>query len=71
MTITTDFNLEDFDAWSGAVDTKETIIENGKEKEFEQLLEELCPNGLTETAINDIMWFETDWVYENLGIIED
>lgn len=72
MTITSDFNLEDFEAWSGAVDTKDTILEHGKEKQFEQLLDELYPDGLTETEINDILWFETDWVYENLGIeVED
>ena len=30
-------SLRNFDAWSGAVDTKETIINAGKEKEFDFL----------------------------------
>ena len=63
--------LRDFDAWSGAKDTKETIINEGKENEFDQLIEELYPEGLSETQLNDILWFETDWIYENLGITED
>jgi len=63
-----DMTLEKFEAWSGAKDTKETIVNNNKETEFEQLVEELYPDGLTETQLNDILWFETDWIYENLGI---
>ena len=36
-------SLRNFDAWSGAVDTKETIIDAGKEKEFDSLIDELYP----------------------------
>jgi len=60
--------LNDFEAWSGAKDTKEIIIENGKESEFDYLIEELYPNGLTETTLNDILWFDDEWVFETLGI---
>lgn len=63
--------LMDFDAWSGAVETKETIIENGKGEEFDYLIDELYPDGLTETELNDILWFETDWIYKQLNIRED
>lgn len=64
--------LADFNAWSGAVSTKETILENNKENEFDSLIEELYPDGLSETELNDLLWFESDWIFENLGIeIED
>ena len=61
-------SLRNFDAWSGAVDTKETIIDAGKEKEFDFLIDELYPDGLTETELNDLLWFEEDWLFEMLGI---
>jgi len=63
--------LENFDAWSGAKDTKKTILEAGKSEEFDQLIEELYPDGLTDTALNDLLWFDSEWIYENLGISEE
>ena len=60
--------LENFNAWSGAVETKNTIIEKGFSKEFDNLICELYPDGLTETQLNDILWFEEDWIFETLGI---
>ena len=63
--------LEDFNAWSGAVDTKQVIIDNNKEVDFEFLIEELYPEGIEETQLNDILWFESDWIYKNLNIRED
>ena len=63
--------LINFDAWSGAVDTKERIINEGKADEFDNLIEELYPDGLSETQLNDILWFEEDWLFEMLGISDD
>ena len=60
--------LENFNAWSDAVETKNTIIEKGFSKEFDNLICELYPDGLTETQLNDILWFEEDWIFEKLGI---
>lgn len=60
--------LAHFDAWGGATNTKADIISTGKDEEFEQLIEELYPDGLSETQLNDILWFETDWIYERLGM---
>lgn len=70
MKIYSEMNLEDFNAWSGAEVTKSTIIENNKENEFNGLIEELYPEGLSETKLNDILWFEDEWIFETLGIIE-
>ena len=63
--------LVNFDAWSGAVDTKERIINEGKADEFDNLIEELYPDGLSETQLNDILWFEDDWLFETLGISDE
>ena len=69
MKVTNDnLSLRDFNAWSGAKDTKETIINEGKVDEFDSLIEDLYPEGIDETHLNDLLWFETEWLYENLGI---
>lgn len=66
--INDNMRLRDFEAWSGAVDTKGRIIAEGKEEEFDNLIEELYPEGLTDTQLNDILWFEEDYIYESLDI---
>lgn len=66
--INDNLDLTDFKAWAGAVDTQETIIKEGKVQDFDYLIEELYPDGLTETHLNDILWHDSDWVYEILGI---
>lgn len=58
-------------SWSGALDTCEKIDENNKGHEFEQLIEELYPEGIDRTALNDLLWFDGDWVLEQLGINEE
>jgi len=63
--------LKNFKAWSGAKDTKETILNNNKGEEFDNLIEELYPDGLTDTQLNDLLWFESDWIFEQLGISEE
>lgn len=61
-------SISNFDAWSGAKDTKQTIIDNDKENEFDNMIEELYPDGLTDTQLNDLLWHDSDWVLEQLGI---
>jgi len=61
--------LQSFEAWSGAVDTKKTILDNNKADEFNSLIEELYPDGLSETTLNDLLWFEEDFLFESLSII--
>ena len=60
--------LANFKAWSGAVDTKETIINEGKVKQFDSLIEELYPDGITDTHLNDLLWLEEEWIFKMLGI---
>ncbi len=64
-------SILNFDTWSGATNTKESIINADKVDEFDNLIEELYPDGISETQLNDILWFESDWCFEMLGISED
>ena len=60
--------IENFEPWSGAVDTYERIAEEGKLEDLEFMLEDLYPDGIDETALNDLLWFDDEWVFETLGI---
>ena len=70
MKITSEMSLKNFKAWSGAKDTLNKLIELDKCDDLEFILDELYPDGLTETQLNDILWFEDEWIYETLGIEE-
>ena len=71
MKIISEVSLWNFEGWSGAEETIQVIVENDKVEEFEQLIEELFPEGIDETHLNDLLRFEDDWVFEALGISEE
>ena len=71
MKVVSEVSLWNFEGWSGAEETIRVIIENDKVEEFEQLIEELFPEGINETHLNDLLRFEDDWVFEMLGISEE
>ena len=68
MKITSEMSLKNFKAWSGAKDTLNKLIELDKCDELEFILDDLYPEGLTDTQLNDILWFDDEWIYETLGI---
>ena len=71
MYIKKDFDFEDLtkECWSGAVDTLQTIEENKKENELMKLLEDVFIATIPTIAeINDLLWFDDDEIFQNLGI---
>lgn len=72
MIIKSDISFADFEPWSGAVDTFNRIIEAGKADEAEAYFSEIEPaDGWTDTAINDILWFDGESILSALGISEE
>lgn len=71
MRIYKDFDANEFEAWSGAVDTLDRILNEGKGEELEELLDEIFPDGAEETEVNDLLWFDADYVFEMLGIADE
>jgi len=65
-----EFELKD-ELWSGAVDTLETITENDKLQDLMYLLEERYPEPVDISIINDLLWFEDDYIFEQLKIMAD
>lgn len=68
MTITYELDLQSFEAWSGAKDTLERIQREGKCDLLEQILDDTYPDGMTKTELNDLLWFESETIYEWLDI---
>lgn len=69
LKITSD--ISSYKPWAGAVDTFEKIEQAGKVDDLDFLLEDIYPDGITETQLNDILWFDADWVLESLGLKEE
>ena len=68
MKIVSEISLDNFEAWSGGRSTLSRVINEGKCDELEAMLEELYPDGMTDTQLNDLLWFEPDTVFEWVGI---
>lgn len=71
MKIISETSIADFKAWSGAVETKQAIIDAGKCDEFDSYIEEIYPDGLTDTQLNDMLWHESEYMLYLMGISED
>ena len=71
MEIKKDYDFDDLrkECWSGATDTLEIIEKNDKEEELmELLLENFGDEIPTMTEINDFLWFEDEFIFEQLSI---
>ena len=67
MKIYREESLSGFEFWSGAKDFAEKLTDT----EFDQVegnLTELYPDGMDETQINDLFWFEPETVCDWLGL---
>jgi len=64
------YNLVD-ELWSGALNTVKTIVENGKSNELMDLLDNLFMETTDIIIINDFLWFDRDYIYEELNIEEE
>lgn len=63
--------LKNFRAWSGGLDTLNELRELDKIEEVENYIND-CMENASETDINDFLWFERDYIFEEiLGIEEE
>ena len=71
MKIIREISISNFEAWCGAEDMINVIIEHDKVEDFDYAIEELYPDGITEVELNDILRFDTEFVYSIIGIEEE
>ena len=63
-------SINEYTPWDGAVATFEKIQKANKVEELEFMLEDIYPEGITATQLNDLLWFDTEWVLDSLGLKE-
>ena len=54
-------DLSDFEAWSGALRTKNRICDAGKGEEFIIAMEDEYPDGISDTELNDLLCFDDEF----------
>lgn len=64
-------DISEYKPWSGAVSHWDYIQDNNLVDSLEEILEEVYPDGITMTQLNDLLWFDWDSVKEWLGIYEE
>lgn len=69
MKVYSELSLRDFEFWAGAKENAQKLTPEQLD-EVEQNLEEIYPDGIDETTINDIFWFDFDQICVWLGIME-
>lgn len=70
MKIYEEKSLSDFEFWSGAKNNAE-MLTIAELDEVEAVLEELYPDGITDTEINDFFWFDFGYICELIGLEYD
>lgn len=71
MEIKKDYGFDDLrkECWSGATYTLGIIEKNDKEEELMELLLGIFGDEIpTMTEINDFLWFEDEFIFEQLSI---
>lgn len=68
MKVYSDISMSDFRPWSGAKYAYARIEREGKLDDLESIIEELYPDGCSETTINDLLWFDDEYLFNLLGI---
>lgn len=67
MKIYRDENLSNFEFWSGAISNAEEFTLEELDRIGEELEAE-NPDGMDETEINDLMWFEPKYLASLIGL---
>ena len=60
--------MADFGAWSGAKNTLESVKQAEKIDELANLINAIFSDGAEDVKINDFLWFDDDFIFEQLGI---
>ena len=62
--------FDDFTPWAGAVNTVDTLRKHDKLKEAWQYIEYILIDReyVSETELNDLLWFEPEIIYEAVGL---
>lgn len=69
MKVYKEMSLTDFEPWSGAKD-RYNVLTYEQLEQLTAILEDEYPDGMIDTQVNDLLWFEEDWIAEMLGFTD-
>lgn len=58
-------------SWGQAVKALHNIYEEGRSEELMDYLEELFPDGADSIELNDLLSYDWEWVYSQIGMPSD
>ncbi len=61
-------DFSSYEPWDAAVSTFDNIQNAGKMDALEQLIDDMYPDGIDKTELNDLLAYESDWVYSMLDM---
>lgn len=67
MKVRKEIALCDFEPWGGACYRYDQFT-NEELEDLETLLDDLYPDGIDETLLNDLFWFEFPWLCDLVGL---
>ena len=70
MKVYSEISLKNFEPW-GSAECVFYRLSLGEIEILEETIEDIYPNGIDETDLNDIFWHNKEWVFETLGIFTD
>lgn len=70
MRIYSDESLTNFEFWSETKKIADKLTYDELES-LEPIIEDMYPDGIGETELNDLFWFDTEEVLSWIGLTED
>lgn len=65
MKVISEINLRNFNFWAGA---KNHSFNYDELEEIEYQLEDIYPDGMEDVQINDLFWFDEEFLCELIGL---
>ena len=69
MKVYSEISLKNFEPW-GSAECVFYRLSLGEIEILEETIEDIYPNGIDETDLNDIFWHNKEWVFEIIGIFD-
>ena len=66
MKVYYELDLKNFEAWGGAIETLR-VLDYEQINQLESMMEDSFGDEVSETTVNDFLWFDTDTIAEWLG----
>lgn len=62
------YDLNEFKAWEGGIDTKQRICDAGEGERFMTALNGEYQDGINDGHLNDLLWFEPEYCLHLVGL---